>query len=62
MRVEMNLTERLFASRLGMRTMLFRPPYSVDAEPDTEDEVKPLEVTQAWATSHRQQDRHQGLV
>jgi len=47
MRVEMNLTERLFASRLGMRTMLFRPPYSVDAEPDTEDEVKPLEVTQS---------------
>ena len=47
MRVEMNLTERLFASRLGIRTMLFRPPYSVDAEPDTEDEVKPLEVTQS---------------
>jgi len=46
MRVELNLTEQLFASRLGIRTMLFRPPYSVDAEPDTEDEVKPLEVTQ----------------
>jgi len=47
MRVEMNLTEQLFASRLGIRTMLFRPPYSVDAEPDTEDEVKPLELTQS---------------
>jgi peptidoglycan-N-acetylglucosamine deacetylase len=47
MRVELNLTEQLFASRLGIRTMLFRPPYSVDAEPDTEDEVKPLEVTQS---------------
>src|SRR6202522_2449730 len=47
MRVEMNLTERLFASRLGIRAMLFRPPYSVDAEPDTEDEVKPLELTQS---------------
>jgi peptidoglycan-N-acetylglucosamine deacetylase len=46
MRVEMNLTEQLFASQLGIRTMLFRPPYSVDAEPDTEDQVKPLEVTQ----------------
>ena len=46
MRVELNLTERLFASRLGIRTMLFRPPYSVDAEPDTEDEVRPLELTQ----------------
>ncbi len=47
MKVELNLTERLFASRLGMRTMLFRPPYSVDAEPDTEDQVKPLELTQS---------------
>jgi cellulose synthase/poly-beta-1,6-N-acetylglucosamine synthase-like glycosyltransferase/spore germination protein YaaH/peptidoglycan/xylan/chitin deacetylase (PgdA/CDA1 family) len=47
MKVELNLTERLFASRLGMRTMLFRPPYSVDAEPDTEDEVRPLELTQS---------------
>jgi cellulose synthase/poly-beta-1,6-N-acetylglucosamine synthase-like glycosyltransferase/spore germination protein YaaH/peptidoglycan/xylan/chitin deacetylase (PgdA/CDA1 family) len=47
MKVELNLTEQLFASRLGIRTMLFRPPYSVDAEPDTEDEVKPLELTQS---------------
>jgi peptidoglycan-N-acetylglucosamine deacetylase len=46
MRVELNLTEQLFASRLGIRTILFRPPYSVDAEPDTEDQVKPLELTQ----------------
>src|SRR6202051_3167383 len=47
MRVELNLTERLFASRLGIRTTLFRPPYSVDAEPDTEDQVRPLELTQS---------------
>jgi len=47
MKVELNLTERLFASRLGIRTLLFRPPYSVDAEPDTEDEVRPLELTQS---------------
>ena len=46
MSLELNLTERLFASRLGIRTLLFRPPYSVDAEPDTEDQVRPLEVTQ----------------
>jgi len=44
--VELNLTEELFASRLGIRTLLFRPPYSTDAEPDTEDEVRPLEVAQ----------------
>jgi len=47
MKVELNLTERLFASRLGIKTMMFRPPYSVDAEPDTEDEVRPLELTQS---------------
>src|SRR5258708_17805984 len=46
MKLELNLTERLFASRLGIRTMMFRPPYSVDAEPDTEDQVRPLELTQ----------------
>ncbi len=46
MQVELNLTERLFASRLGIRTVLFRPPYSIDQEPDTEDQVRPLEVTQ----------------
>jgi len=47
MRVELNLTEQLFASRLGIHTVLFRPPYSVDQEPDTEDQVKPLELTQS---------------
>jgi cellulose synthase/poly-beta-1,6-N-acetylglucosamine synthase-like glycosyltransferase/peptidoglycan/xylan/chitin deacetylase (PgdA/CDA1 family)/spore germination protein YaaH len=44
--LELNLTEQLFASRLGIRTILFRPPYSIDAEPDTEDQVRPLERTQ----------------
>jgi cellulose synthase/poly-beta-1,6-N-acetylglucosamine synthase-like glycosyltransferase/peptidoglycan/xylan/chitin deacetylase (PgdA/CDA1 family)/spore germination protein YaaH len=46
MRLELNLTERLFASRLGIRTILFRPPYSIDQEPDIADQVRPLEVTQ----------------
>jgi cellulose synthase/poly-beta-1,6-N-acetylglucosamine synthase-like glycosyltransferase/peptidoglycan/xylan/chitin deacetylase (PgdA/CDA1 family)/spore germination protein YaaH len=46
MKVELNLTEELFASRLGMRTILFRPPYSIDQEPDTADQVRPLETTQ----------------
>ena len=47
MRLELNLTERLFASRMGIRTILFRPPYSIDQEPDTEDQVRPLEITQS---------------
>jgi cellulose synthase/poly-beta-1,6-N-acetylglucosamine synthase-like glycosyltransferase/peptidoglycan/xylan/chitin deacetylase (PgdA/CDA1 family)/spore germination protein YaaH len=46
MKVELNLTERLLASRLGIRTILFRPPYSIDQEPDTADQVRPLELTQ----------------
>ncbi|HET9696419.1 MAG TPA: glycosyltransferase [Terriglobales bacterium] len=43
---ELNLTEMLFASRFGVRTILFRPPYSIDQEPDTADQVRPLEITQ----------------
>ena len=46
-KLELNLTESLFASRLGIRTVMFRPPYSIDTEPDTEDEVRPLEVTES---------------
>jgi len=45
-RVELNLTERLMAAKLGIKPTLFRPPYSVDQEPDTADEVRPLELTQ----------------
>jgi cellulose synthase/poly-beta-1,6-N-acetylglucosamine synthase-like glycosyltransferase/spore germination protein YaaH/peptidoglycan/xylan/chitin deacetylase (PgdA/CDA1 family) len=46
MKLELNLTEGLFGSRLGVRTILFRPPYSIDQEPDTADQVRPLETTQ----------------
>lgn len=46
-RLELNLTEQLFVSRLRIRTVLFRPPYSIDAEPDTEDEVRPLEISES---------------
>jgi len=45
-KLELNLTEQLFAGKLGVRTVLFRPPYSIDQEPDTEDQVRPLEATQ----------------
>ncbi len=46
MGVELNLTERFFASELGIKSLLFRPPYSIDQEPDTADQVRPLEITQ----------------
>jgi peptidoglycan-N-acetylglucosamine deacetylase len=44
--VELNLTESLFESKLGVKPVLFRPPYSIDQEPDTEDQVRPLELSQ----------------
>ena len=46
MRVELNLTERLYAGLIGAKTALFRPPYSIDQEPDTADQVRPLEIAQ----------------
>jgi peptidoglycan-N-acetylglucosamine deacetylase len=45
-KVELNLTERLFASLVGVRVTLLRPPYAIDEEPDTADQVKPLEFAQ----------------
>ena len=45
-KAELNLTERLFASILGVRTTLMRPPYAIDEEPDTADQVRPLEIPQ----------------
>ena len=46
MRLELNLTERLFSSLIGVRTTLLRPPYAIDEEPDTADQVRPLEFAQ----------------
>ncbi len=39
--VELNWTERLFAAELGVQPLFFRPPYSIDQEPDTNDETGP---------------------
>jgi cellulose synthase/poly-beta-1,6-N-acetylglucosamine synthase-like glycosyltransferase/peptidoglycan/xylan/chitin deacetylase (PgdA/CDA1 family)/spore germination protein YaaH len=46
MAIELNLTERLFASKLGVKPLYFRPPYSIDQEPDVAEQVRPLEVVQ----------------
>jgi cellulose synthase/poly-beta-1,6-N-acetylglucosamine synthase-like glycosyltransferase/spore germination protein YaaH/peptidoglycan/xylan/chitin deacetylase (PgdA/CDA1 family) len=46
MKVELNLTERLFGSLVGIRATLMRPPYAIDEEPDTSDQVRPLEISQ----------------
>jgi cellulose synthase/poly-beta-1,6-N-acetylglucosamine synthase-like glycosyltransferase/peptidoglycan/xylan/chitin deacetylase (PgdA/CDA1 family)/spore germination protein YaaH len=39
--LELNSTERLFAAELGVQPLYFRPPYSIDQEPDTNDQAAP---------------------
>ncbi|WP_130421247.1 polysaccharide deacetylase family protein [Edaphobacter modestus] len=45
--LELNLTERLFASKIGVQPLYFRPPYSIDQEPDTNDQAAPVERIQS---------------
>jgi cellulose synthase/poly-beta-1,6-N-acetylglucosamine synthase-like glycosyltransferase/peptidoglycan/xylan/chitin deacetylase (PgdA/CDA1 family) len=47
LKVELNATDRFFEAFLGIKPLMFRPPYSVDQEPDTADEVRPLEIVQS---------------
>lgn len=44
--LQMNLTERLFAAKLGVQPRYFRPPYDIDEEPDTSDQAAPAERVQ----------------
>ena len=44
--LELKLTERLFASKLGIQPLYFRPPYDIDEEPDTADQAAPVERIQ----------------
>ncbi len=46
MELELNLTERLFGSKLGVKPLYFRPPYSIDQEPDTNDQTAPAYLIQ----------------
>jgi peptidoglycan-N-acetylglucosamine deacetylase len=45
--LQMTLTERLFAAELGVQPLYFRPPYSIDQEPDTNDQAAPIEAIQS---------------
>jgi cellulose synthase/poly-beta-1,6-N-acetylglucosamine synthase-like glycosyltransferase/peptidoglycan/xylan/chitin deacetylase (PgdA/CDA1 family)/spore germination protein YaaH len=45
--LQLNLTERLFAAELGVQPLFFRPPYSIDQEPDTNDQAAPVDRIQA---------------
>ncbi len=44
--IELNLTERLLESRLGIKSTLFRPPYGIDHHPETAEEVAMLPEAQ----------------
>ena len=40
--LQLNVTEDLFAAKLGVNPVYFRPPYSIDQEPDTNDQAEPV--------------------
>ncbi|MFI5098274.1 MAG: glycosyltransferase [Candidatus Acidiferrales bacterium] len=43
---ELNLTQRLFESTLGVKSILFRPPYGIDHQPEYAEEVAQLPYPQ----------------
>ena len=45
--LQLTLTERLFGSKLGVQPLYFRPPYSIDQEPDTNDQAAPVDRIQS---------------
>ena len=47
LQIELNLTELLIESNLGVKTLLFRPPYGIDHLPETASEIQMLPVPQA---------------
>ena len=42
---EINMTQRLLESTIGRSTVLFRPPYAEDIEPEIPDQALPLVKT-----------------
>ncbi len=44
--LELNLTERLLEGTLGIKTLLFRPPYGIDHQPETAADVELLPIPQ----------------
>jgi peptidoglycan-N-acetylglucosamine deacetylase len=46
LRWELNLTQRLIESTAGVKTLLFRPPYGIDHQPEYAQEVAQLPIAQ----------------
>jgi cellulose synthase/poly-beta-1,6-N-acetylglucosamine synthase-like glycosyltransferase/peptidoglycan/xylan/chitin deacetylase (PgdA/CDA1 family)/spore germination protein YaaH len=47
LQLELNLTELLIESSLGVKTTLFRPPYGIDHQPEAASEIQMLPVPQS---------------
>ncbi len=45
-KIELDATQRAIQSAIGRSTTLFRPPYGVDAQPETISEAEPIELAQ----------------
>jgi len=45
--LELSATKHLLATAVGRHSLLFRPPYAVDAEPETIEQVRPIELAAA---------------
>lgn len=41
---ELSATQHLLSSTIGRQSLLFRPPYAIDAEPETIDQIRPVEL------------------
>src|SRR5579859_6070783 len=46
LRWELNLTQRLIGSTVGVKSILFRPPYGIDHQPEYASEVSQLPIAQ----------------
>jgi cellulose synthase/poly-beta-1,6-N-acetylglucosamine synthase-like glycosyltransferase/peptidoglycan/xylan/chitin deacetylase (PgdA/CDA1 family)/spore germination protein YaaH len=47
LRMELNTTERLLAGLLGVKPLLFRPPYAIGVEPEVDEDARTIEVAQS---------------
>lgn len=46
-RLELNLTQLAIEAATGRSTTLFRPPYNADSEPETAEQIKPIQIASA---------------
>jgi cellulose synthase/poly-beta-1,6-N-acetylglucosamine synthase-like glycosyltransferase/peptidoglycan/xylan/chitin deacetylase (PgdA/CDA1 family)/spore germination protein YaaH len=46
LRLQLNLTQRLIESLLGVKSLLFRPPYGIDHQPEYAEEIEDLPIPQ----------------